>query len=62
MEAKTALLIAAGTAVVLPYVTVVLARSGRVGVLAVAALFVVALLLVVVSDLRGESDGLTGSD
>ena len=54
MEARTALLVALGTAVALPYVAVVLLRNGRLGLAAFSALFVAALLLVVVSDRRGE--------
>ncbi|QLD88406.1 hypothetical protein HWV07_04905 [Natronomonas salina] len=52
MEAKTALLVALGVAVGLPYVTVLLLRSGRFGLAVFAALFVAVCLLVVGSDLR----------
>ena len=56
MEAKTALLVALGVAVALPYVTVLLLRSGRFGIAAFAALFVAVCLLVVGSDLRADED------
>lgn len=56
MEAKTAVLVALGVAVVLPYVTVLLLRTGRVGFLAFGALFVAVCLLVVGSDLRESGD------
>jgi hypothetical protein len=54
MEIKTALLVAVGLAVGLPYVTVALLQGGRFGLAAVGGIFVAALLLVVLSDLRGE--------
>lgn len=56
MEAKTALLVALGVAVALPYVTVLLLRSGRFGLAAFAALFVAVCLLVVGSDLREDEN------
>ncbi|MFQ3320095.1 MAG: hypothetical protein ACI80F_002171 [Natronomonas sp.] len=55
MEAKTALAIALGLALGLPYLTVALMQGGRFGFLAVGVLFIGAFLLVVISDLR-ESD------
>jgi hypothetical protein len=54
MEARTALLVALGTALALPYVAVLFLRSGRPGLVAFSTLFVAVLLLVVVSDFRGE--------
>jgi hypothetical protein len=57
MNAKTAFLIALGTAVTLPYVTVVLLEGGGpLGIVAVTGLFVGVLALVVFSD-RREDDG-----
>ena len=56
MEARTALLVALGTAIALPYVTVTLVRAGRLGMVAFTGLFVGAVLLVIVSDLRGAED------
>lgn len=56
MEARTALLVALGTAIALPYVTVMLLRAGRLGMVAFTGLFVGAVLLVVVSDLRETED------
>lgn len=54
MEPKVALGIALALALALPYVTVALVRSGRFGYAAVGGLFVGALLLVVLADLRGD--------
>ena len=56
MEPRTALLVALGVAVGLPYVTVLLLRSGRVGFVAFSAIFVAVCLLVVASDLRDGGD------
>lgn len=56
MEARTAVLIALVTALALPYVTVTLVRAGRLGMVAFTGLFVGAILLVVVSDLREGED------
>jgi hypothetical protein len=56
MEARTAVLIALGIALGLPYATVLLLQGGRIGFLAFGALFVAAALLVVVSDLRGGDE------
>lgn len=56
MEARTALLVALGIAVGLPYVTVLLLRSGRLGLVGFSALFVAVCLLVVGSDLRENED------
>ena len=57
MNAKTMLLIAFGLAVVLPYVTVALLEGGgAIGTAVIAGIFVAALLLVVLSDWRGEDD------
>lgn len=50
------MLVALGVALALPYVTVVLLRSGEVGFLAFGSLFVAVVLLVVVSDLREGED------
>lgn len=55
MDAKTALLIAAGLAIGLPYFTVAVLQGGALGRAAIALLFVGAVLLVVVSDLREDS-------
>lgn len=56
MEPKTALLVALGLAVGLPYATVLLLRSGRLGFVAFGAIFVGVCLLVVASDLWGSED------
>lgn len=56
MEARTALLVALGVAVGLPYVTVLLLQSGRLGFVAFGAIFVAVCLLVVASDLWGGGD------
>lgn len=56
MEARTALLVALVVAVALPYVTVALVRTGRVGMFLLGSLFVAALLLVVASDRLGGRD------
>lgn len=56
MKPKTALLVALGVAVGLPYVTVLLLRSGRLGFVGFSALFVAVCLLVVASDLWGGQD------
>lgn len=56
MEARTALLVALGTAIALPYVTVMLVRAGRLGMVAFTGLFVGAVLLVIVSDIRDAGD------
>ena len=55
MNAKTALLIAVGLAIGLPYFTVVVLQGGAVGRAIIALLFVGAVLLVVLSDRRGDS-------
>lgn len=52
MDAKRAVLIALGLALGLPYLTVVLLQGGRIGSFAVGALFIGAILLLVVSDIR----------
>lgn len=52
MDAKTALGIAVGLALGLPYITVALMKGGRIGLAAFSALFVAAIAVVVVSDRR----------
>lgn len=53
MNAKTALLVAVGIAVGLPYVTAAFLEGGRIGYFAFGGLFVGVFLLVIFSDLRG---------
>jgi hypothetical protein len=56
MNVKTAVLIALGLAIGLPYLTVVLLEStDLIGLYAVSALFVGAILLVLYSDRREET-------
>lgn len=62
MEAKTAVLVALGVALALPYATVLLLRSGRFGLAAFAALFVAVCLLVVGSDLVGDENPPAGRE
>jgi hypothetical protein len=58
MDAKTALGIALALAVGLPYVTVGLMEGGRLGLVALSVLFVLAIAVVVVSERRrGETTG-----
>lgn len=56
MEPRTALLVALAVAVGLPYVTVLLLRSGQIGFVAFGAIFVAVCLLVVASDLGDGGD------
>lgn len=56
MEARTALLVALGSAVTLPYLTVALVRGGGGSLALVGALFVAVLFLVVWSDGNGGDD------
>jgi hypothetical protein len=56
MNVKTAVLIALGLAIGLPYLTVVLLEStDRIGLYAVSGLFAGAILLVLWSDYRDET-------
>jgi hypothetical protein len=52
MDAKTALLIAVGLALGLPYITVALLQGGSIGLFVFTGLFVVAFALVILSDIR----------
>lgn len=56
MEAKTALVIAVLLAFGLPYLTVALLEGGSAGTYVVALLFVGAVVLVVLSDMREDGD------
>lgn len=56
MDAKTALLVAFGLAVGLPYLTVAVMQFDGVGIAAVTALFLGAFLLVIYSDVGGTDE------
>lgn len=57
MEMKTVLLVAFGLAVVLPYVTVALLQGGgQIGIYVMTGIFLAAIALVVISDIRDGGD------
>ncbi len=63
MDVKTAVLIAFGLAVGLPYLTVVLMQGGQLGFILVGLIFIAGFLIIIVSEYRGrqrmeaEADG-----